>query len=249
MKQFWTTARHGRLTPWEQAKAVALREASREIHGGKVKLQWVCDRLKKVGGGAPKPSAMCEWFLKVDKDSDWFPGKHSGAKRGPAPQLTKAKRKSIASALMAAKKRGEPPCAEVAARQCPKAMVNDATGALFSDWALRKVMAEDCFDCDPNVPWKYQTKLQKVFIPEPVKLSRVAMCRVLLGQFRDLRRDAQWWYSNVVWFDSCATILPGSPLQYERMRQKASGEKAWLSDDAKTYSPQLFRRSGSKALA
>ena len=51
--------------------------------------------------------------------------------------------------------------------------------------------------------------------------------------------DAAWWYRNVVWFDPCSSILPGSILQWQRMRQAAVGDKAWLSDDAKEYSRNL----------
>ena len=201
--------------------------------------------MEKVGGGKPTKQSLWEFFKKVDADKDWFPGKHSGTKRGPPPQCTKAKRACIAKALMAAKKRGEPPCAEVAARQCPKAILNDATGDPFSDWTIRKVMMEDCFDSDPNQPWKYQTKLQRVFLPEPVKLSREMMCSVLSAMILS-GKDASWWFKNVVWFDPCATILPGSVLQYERMRQLATGEKGWMSDDAKTYAPTI--RSETRAV-
>ena len=102
----WTSAPSGHLSPWQQSKALALREACQEIFAGTVKLTWICDRLTKVGGGKPATPSLWEFFKKVDNDADWFPGKHTGTKRGPHPQCTKAKRACIANALMAAKKHG-----------------------------------------------------------------------------------------------------------------------------------------------
>ena len=47
------------------------------------------------------------------------------------------------------------------------------------------------------------------------------------------------WCNNVVCFGPCASILPGSMLQFLKMKQKACGEKGWVSDDAKGYSRNL----------
>ena len=41
LRELWLGGQHGRLCPWEQAKALGLRQASREIHGGKVNLPWI----------------------------------------------------------------------------------------------------------------------------------------------------------------------------------------------------------------
>ena len=236
LKEYWHAAAPGTLSPWEQAKALAFREASKAIHNkGKVKLDWVASKLTKKGGGCPQKGSMSEFLSKADEDPEWFPGKHSGAKRGRKPRLTPAKRRCIAQSLMAAKKRGEEPCPEVAIQRCPKSTLNPETGEPFCDKTLRKVMAEDCYDVDPAKPWRFQLKLQKTFLPDEVKAQRWHMAELLLGD----GRDASWWFQNVVWFDPCASILPGSMLQWLRMRQAAVGEKAWPSDDAKEYSRNL----------
>ena len=91
LRQVWLSAPAGRLCPWEVAKALGLREASRELHGGQPNLEWIASRVTKSGGGAPTRAAMHELFAKIDSDPEWFPGKHSGAKRGPKPLLTAAK--------------------------------------------------------------------------------------------------------------------------------------------------------------
>ena len=106
LQAFWHAAPDGRLCPWEQAKALAFREASKDIHNGLVKLDWVASKLTKTGGGCPQKGSLSEFFAKVDADPDWFPGKHNGAKRGRRPCLTAAKRRCIAQSLMSAKKRG-----------------------------------------------------------------------------------------------------------------------------------------------
>ena len=36
LKDLWLSATPGRLSPWQQAKALALREVNMELHGGKV---------------------------------------------------------------------------------------------------------------------------------------------------------------------------------------------------------------------
>ena len=111
LKDLWLSAIPGRLSPWQQAKALALREVSMELHGGKVHLSWICARLTKGGGGHPQKGSLHEFFHKVDSDPEWFPGKHSGAKRGPRPLLTRRKRQCMAASAMAAKKRRrQEPC-------------------------------------------------------------------------------------------------------------------------------------------
>ena len=68
-------------------------------------------------------SALHELFAKIDADPDWFPGKHSGAKRGPAPLLTPAKRLCIARSAMAAKSSGDEPCVAAVVHNCPKVVM------------------------------------------------------------------------------------------------------------------------------
>jgi len=106
----WLHAPENRLCAWEVAKALGLREVSKEIHGDKGSLPWIAARLTKVGGGCPTVQSLHELFAKIDADPLWFPGKHNANKRGPKPVLTEAKRRCIAASAMAAKSgRGEEP--------------------------------------------------------------------------------------------------------------------------------------------
>ena len=51
VRQLWLSAPPGRMSPWQQARALALREVSRELHAGRTHLEWVAARVEKVGGG------------------------------------------------------------------------------------------------------------------------------------------------------------------------------------------------------
>ena len=85
------------ISPWGQALALAYREASKEItKSGKANEAWVVSRVALANGSHPTRTSLRDFFLKVDADPDWFPGMHSGKKRGPAPLLTSAKRRAVA---------------------------------------------------------------------------------------------------------------------------------------------------------
>ena len=124
LRDSWLRGQHGRLCAWEQAKALALREASRELHG-RTQLAWIAARVEKVGGGHPSDGALHKFFKVVDGDKEWFPGKQRGAARGPKPLMTRAKRRCIAQSAMAAKKlRGDEPCVTAVVHACPHATTN-----------------------------------------------------------------------------------------------------------------------------
>ena len=236
LQALWLRAPDGCLSPWQQARALAFREASRELHGGKDMLDWIARRLLLAGGGHPQKACVCKLFKRVDADPDWFPGKLYGAKRGRKALLTPAKRRCIAQSAMSAKRtRGEEPCIAAVVHACPRATRNPQTGQVFCDKTIRKVFLEDCYDFDPEHPWRFQAPLQKVFLPVAVKEHRVATAKLLLQQ----KPDPVWWMNNVVWFDPCCSVIPGSQAQYDRMRQACKGNRRYISDDAKMYSQNM----------
>jgi len=224
---------------WDRPRSCYTRifVKKQEVHDGEdAPLAWIAERVTKIGGGHPQKGSLSEFFTKVDADPDWFPGKHNGKKRGPKPVLTKAKRRCIAASAMSAKHtRGQEPCVAAVVEACPAASLNPNTGQPFSDFSIRKIFVEDCYDFDPAHPWRFQHALQKVFLPEPVKEHRCKMGRYLLRY----GPTAAWWSQHVVWFDPCASILPGSQNQYDKMRQACKGKRRYISDDAKMYSPNL----------
>ena len=74
LRNLWLSAPHGRLSPWQQARALALRDVSRELHAGRTQLEWIAVRVEKVSGGHPGQDALHKFFKLVDADRDWFPG-------------------------------------------------------------------------------------------------------------------------------------------------------------------------------
>ena len=72
-------------------------------------------------------------------------------------------------------------------------------------------------------------------MPEEVKRHRVSTVELVLSQ----RPDPEWWAHNVVWFDPGGSVIPGSQAQYNKMRQAVKRNKRWISDNARTYSPNL----------
>ena len=138
------------------AKALGLREASKELHGDQLNLPWIAARVSKVGGGHPTPPSLHEMFVKIDNDPDWFPGKHSGTKRGPKPMLTAVKQRCIAQSAMTAKqKHKQDPCVAAVVLACPVSTHNPKTKRPFCDKTIQGVFTEDCFDFDPGHPWKF----------------------------------------------------------------------------------------------
>ena len=170
LEAMWLSAPHGRLCPRQQARALALQEASRELHAGRDQLEWVAVRVKKVGGGCRGKDALHKFFKLVDADPIWFPGKQrEGMKRGRPPLLKPAQRRCIATSAMAAKHgRNDEPCVAAVVHACPRATLNPATNLPFCEKTIRKVFATECFDVDPEHPWRFQLSLQKVFLPDEV---------------------------------------------------------------------------------
>ena len=136
-----------------------------DLHGGEVNVQWVCDRVCKNDGTHPQRQSLHEFFDSVDKDKHWFPGKHSGKRRGPQPVFTLTKKRRCAKVMMQVKTRGGEPTLEEMKLRCRGSTTNPSTGAPFDDKLLRTVFSEFCYDLDPEYPWRFQARLQKRFLP------------------------------------------------------------------------------------
>ena len=82
---------------------------------------------------------------------------------------------------MKIKERGDEPTAEDMIQRCPVSTTNPTTGKPFDLKLIRKVFSTDCYDLDPENPWRYQTKSKKVFLPDDVVQHRLEMCRWFLS--------------------------------------------------------------------
>ena len=99
LKSLWQGGREGNLSPLEQVRAVALRDAYLELGavpklGGQAALlRTIVGKVTKVGGGHPSKEAIRPLLERYDAGpSGWFPGKSARTKFGPSPALNKAKR-------------------------------------------------------------------------------------------------------------------------------------------------------------
>ena len=211
-----------------------------------VAVNWIASKLRKTdetgeaySNDPPTHGALTQFFQKVDWDSDYFPGKHSGTKRGPPPTVTPAKRARIIQSGMSQKDEGEEPSPDVTVITHPMSTYNPKTKQAFCGKTIRKIWLKHCYDFTPEFPWKYQYPLQRRFLPEDTKEHRLTMTNHILEQ-EEHGDSVQWWAQNVLWFDPCASILPTTRRQYVRMRQAELGNKKRLiSDDAKEYSRNM----------
>ena len=90
----------------EQAKLWALRTVLRKQCEDDDQFQWMADEVHVVGGDHPTRQSVRDFFARVDEDAAaWYPGRAT-QKTGRPVEMTPLKRKSFASSMMAAKKRG-----------------------------------------------------------------------------------------------------------------------------------------------
>ena len=86
LRTMWCEGKKGKMCPKEQAKAWALREAWRELHGESTygMCKWTAARVFTVGNPPKHPSvAAVQQFLdKVIEDPEWHPGKIYGKPAG-----------------------------------------------------------------------------------------------------------------------------------------------------------------------
>jgi hypothetical protein len=123
--------------------------------------------------------------------------------------------------------------------RCPAATRNPKTKKPFCDKTIKNVFLEDCYDFDPSKPWKMQSPLQKIFLPEDVKVHRKSTTWEILN-VQAHGNDHGWWLRNVVWVDPCCSIVPRSRRQYDRMRMaEFKNSKRLISDDARMYNRNL----------
>ena len=81
---------------------------------------------------------------------------------------------------MAAKKHDQEPSVSAVIQACPSATKNPKTKRPFCDKTIQSVFTTECFDFDPEHPWRFQNALQKVFLPVLVKEHRLAMAKHIL---------------------------------------------------------------------
>lgn len=223
LKNLWLQSRSGTLSAREQAKAWALRGIWIEQNVGRTvarnkltrtdlygMIEFARQRVVTSGKGVAHPCGRClrTLFAKIDGDQEWFPGKKDpdAATSGPAPVLQGAKRKAVAEAAMALKRRGVEPTYSKIVAQCPSAIINPATGLAVHADRVYKVIREDCYDKDPNAPWLHQPRVNKKGLTDAVIERRFNWGVHMLTK----EYTPTWYYKNLVWTDICNTVLARS---------------------------------------
>ena len=243
LEGLWKTARKGYLSPLEQLRAVAFRDAYKKCGVPKDKqgrkpglLNAIAGKVVKAGGGHPCKEAIRQLLERVDNDPGWFPGKTDQVKFGPSPVLNGAKRRCIAASAMALKDADQEPTYASVVANCPQATLNPGTGKPVSRKRVYEVLKNDCYDNTPDLPWKHQARLQKTALTDQMKEKRLKWAILLL---KAQRCTAAWIYRHVIWVDICNTVLPLSAKKATEQALARKGNRGWISDDAKMASRNL----------
>ena len=238
LKKAWRGGRRGTLSALEEAKAWALREAWRANGKGDYGLHtFVAERVTKVGGGHPGRDAIRQFFLKVDSDVEWYPGKTTQEQHGPASVITPTKQAAVARSAMAMKDRGvEPTYANVVAAN-KEALRNPETGEPVNKKRVYAILEERCYDAPEHKEdtWAHRTLLQKKALPDPVIAARLAWA--LFMQARS--HQAAWFWTHLVWTDICNSILPRSQRRAQLLALARKAKKGWGSKATKMQSTEL----------
>jgi len=240
LEKAWKGGPEGFLSPLEQMKAFAFREAfaaaGRTPSAGQGGIYAdIARHLTKNGGGHPSRDAVRRLVEKIDEDPGWYPGKMSGTKRGPPPVLDGAKRRCLARSAMAAKAKGEEPTCSLIAARCRKAVLNPATGLPVDKKLVSAVFKEDCYDKTPDEPWEYAARLARTAFSAPVMGRRLAWALAVIAS----GRTAGYYHRNVSWVDLCNSILPRTQQKAAEQALARKGGKGWVSKDAKGWSRNL----------
>ena len=176
LKDLWTTARDGNLSPLEQSRAWALREVYREMEVPEKKLYTkIAAKLTKAGGKKKEPPtarAVLLLFEKIDGDDDWYPGKAAGG-QGRKPALSGLARNAIKRSAEAMKSKGGEPTYNLVCGSCPEAVKNPDTNKPVDKKRVYDVFRKDCFDDGADEPWTHRRRLQKRALPDMVIQERL----------------------------------------------------------------------------
>ena len=241
LRDAWLAGPEGRLCGREQAKAWALREIWRaDGKSAYGMLAFVAARVRKTEHGkpgreAPTAEAMKEFFHKLDMDPEWYPGKHSGQKRGRKRVLRGAKRGAVVSAAKRLKTEGQEPTYAAIVAACPRATQNPATKEPVDKRSVYTVFREACYDDCPENKWSHMNRLSRSALTDNVKQKREEFATYMLN----LGRSPAWYKNNLVWCDLCSSILPRTMKKAQEMTMARKSGKAWMSKGSQQQSHNL----------
>ena len=236
LREAWTTAAPGRLSPAEQCKLWALRQVLRMQGEDDEQYDWMASQVTVMGGGHPGRQSVRDFFKRVDAAGDsWYPGVSLG-KRGRPLEMTKKKRQALAKSMMAAKARGEMPCYDTALAYCETSTFNDKAQAVFSRGTINKVLTTDCYDETPDRPWEFRYGAKRRPLTAEAKELRTEWAERILQE----GHTAAWFHDNIVWMDICSKVIPGTPsVALDQARTAQNKKKRLMSPGATEKSINL----------
>ena len=244
LAKLWKTAPAGKLSPWSQAKAYALREAwdltTPDSSYGRTR--WIAERLYVEGRTRQHPSeaAVTQFFDKVDKDPDWYPGKigMSGSLGGRPKVLSGTNQHVIARSAMSLKENGIEPTYPLIIAQCPNAAMNPFTGEAVGKQVVYDVLERLCYDIDPNLPWVHQRRAAKTALSTEDIAKRLSFGRYMVS----LHHTPSWYFRRVVFTDICNDVLPLTKKKASDQALARKGGSGWISPGSEAASENLRGR-------
>ena len=243
LRDAWLGGPEDRLCGREQAKAWALRAVWRDDKKGDHGLYaYVASKVRKTRkgkptGGHPCGEAMKEFFVKIDADPDWYPGKHCGSKRGPDPVLVGGKKTGVIQACKKMKRENKDVTYPAIVPRCEAALLNPATGEPVHKKAFYRVLRE--YNPDPDDPdeaWDLRPRLSREALTEPQIQRRFAWVKWMEDE---VRHTPAWFYLNLVWTDICNSILPMTTNSATAQAQARKADQFWGSKSEQEYSANL----------
>jgi hypothetical protein len=223
---------HGRLPPWEIAKAVAfsvvisdmaahLDQLASDLVGERVD-DYIAKQLTLVGGGCPSARAVRDVVAKYTK-SEFYPGKVVGQRTGRKRTYTEHQIAEAARVSMALKERKSKVTPARVRSMLPKKLSNPSTGLPMSDWKIREIFQTRCFDEDESDPWQWLPCASKDYLTQGMMAARVTCCAYVAQHF------AAGSWSNQLSIDPCSTLLPRVQWRLDELQHAAIGKMNWRS--------------------
>ena len=143
-----TKTAQGKLTVFEQTKAVAFQKAiaAMEKHLGKScweltgqgKADFTAGHLRVQGGGQPSGRAIKAIWAKVQQDGERFPGQTPVKQVGRPPQITQDQKQAIAHKAMGLKQELVAPTPERVRICMPRKTINKTTKKPISNSSIQR---------------------------------------------------------------------------------------------------------------
>ena len=228
LKAAWLGGKQGYLSALSETKLWAIREVwVSEKKGSYGLLKFASESVVKVGTKKehPSPSAVSQFYDKIDEDSEWFPGKIYRTTFGPSKVLPEQSQRAIALSATTMKKRKIEPSYPLLVAACQKATLNPNTGKPVDKKRVYDVLREKAFDEGAEEPWVHKARYSKTALSEKLTRRRFDFGLHVQGW----GHTVQWFFTHIIWTDICNSVLPRSEQKASDQGLARKGHKGWGS--------------------